>query len=231
MSNFVANKENPGCESIWDFLYLRYNVPMKNKYILFVLAGLAWLAMLISCAAFAEAASVFAPIEVKGSVNLSEIGGNGLRVVSTWADKPYSPLDENGGFITEINNQRPQKISITDEFHKVRALAVALPGYSDNIVFDARSTAMAVLLQDSSVFSSNESVIVLSKAMDKSASFQNLVAYLRKNLPKMSLNSLLHYDEYVALVENCERDIFGQDQVKIRDSLQAAEKKLDNVLR
>ena len=183
---------------------------------------------LAAVACIAEAG--FGLLKVEGKVDLNEIGGRPLYVVSTWADDPRMPLPADGNFVTTICNLRPQKLSIIDEAKKTRAMAIVIPGASEPVIFDARSTAMAVLLRNSGDFGSSSSVIALSKAMDKAESFKELAAYLKKNLPEKPLESLLSQDDYVQLVEKCERDIFGQDQQKIRDSLKTAEKKLEKVL-
>jgi len=210
---------------------LRHNEIMKNKYTVLCLIILVLLAMLILRVPFTEAVGRFALLEIKGTVNLNEVGGRELKVVSLWADNPKAAVSVLGEFCTEISNQRPQKISVIDDKKKVRALAIAIPGHYERVVFDARSTAMAVLLEDSSAFGSSENILTLSKTMDKTGSFQELVAYLKKYLPQKSLEALLYVDEYIMLIENCERDIFGQNQQKIRNSLQIAEQKLEKVMR
>ena len=169
-------------------------------------------------------------IPAKGRVNLSEIGGGGLRVVSIWDDRKGLLVGTDGGFVTTISNQRPQKLSLVDNYKRTRGLAIALPQFADNIVFDAKSTALAVLFQDSSSFADSEEAENFCQQAQEKPSFRVLADYFKKNLPLKSLEELANNGEYISLLEECSVEILGQDHEAIRKSLKNAQKELEKFL-
>lgn len=178
-----------------------------------------------------SAASRLALETFNGIVNKQEIGDGEYFIISIWDGRGYIPLHADNSFTVVVSTQRPQKISLVDNQKKVRALAVVVPGFTPSIVFDARSTALAVLFSDPDVFRQSPQVATLLARMEKGFEFQAFVAYLRKNLAGASLESLSKEEEYITLVENCQKEIFGEDQKEIMSSLQDAEKELGKVMR
>ena len=173
---------------------------------------------------------VFQLVNLEGKVNKSEIGGEALYVVSLWDSRGNFPVSEDGSFTTVVSNQRPQKISLEDDKKKIRALAIVLPQSSKNIIFDAKSTALAVLFQDASSFGQSSEVEQFMGLAESSSSFQDLVAYLKKNLSDKSLDELNKLDQYAELLDACNSQIKGDDQKQIKDSLNAAKQELEKVL-
>ena len=168
-------------------------------------------------------------IRVKGEVNRGEIGGEGLNVVSLWDGSPVS-VNEDGSFVTVISNQRPQKISLVDNKKKIRALLISMPGYQETAVFDAQSTAVAVLFYSTGSFGQSSEVKSFLKAVENKPAFQDLVGFLKRHLPQESLEELIKNDEYAAIFDACKREIFGDDQKAIKESLRSAQKELEKVL-
>jgi len=199
----------------------------KKQTILFLIVGYFLFGGLYP----AHAASCLAFQPLEGTVNKQEVGAGEYTVVSIWDERGPVRLNADNSFSTVISTQRPQKISLIDAQKRMKALAVVVPGFTREIVFDARSTAMAVLLYDSEVFTQSQQVVALLARMEKSPGFQDLVAYLRKNMAGSSLESLSRKEEYSVLVANCQKEIFGEDQKKIMNSLQDAEKELEKVMR
>lgn len=76
-----------------------------------------------------------------GYVNRSEIGGDGLIVVSVW--KPNATVMPDGSFTTEVSTIGAQLIMLLDKDNKARATAISLPEDTFPLVFDAKSTTKA----------------------------------------------------------------------------------------
>ena len=200
---------------------------VTNKFVSFFMVIL-WSFWFILSSAYAREG--FGLIYVKGVVNTEEIGGNGLCVVSLWDKRPLIAISADGSFTVAISNQRPQKLTVRDGRKYTRALAIALPGHAEKIVFDARSTAFAVLFYDSSLFGDDQQVSGLLKRAENSPSFQELAGYLKKSLPVMSMEEINQSEEYMALLEKCNKELLGDDQQAIRGSLQNAKSALEKVL-
>lgn len=177
----------------------------------------------------AQAKSGLSLIKAKGVVNNSDIGGKGLYVYSLW-DKSKEVVSQDGSFSVVIADTRPQKLSVKDDQGQTRALAIALPKAVEGVIFDAQSTALALLFQDPGLFSSSTEVEKLTGKITQDKSFQAFTAFLKKNLPLMPLEELINNEECIALLEKCNSEIFGQDQAEISKSLNEAKEKLEEIL-
>lgn len=177
-----------------------------------------------------QAKEVLCPIDANGIVDIKEIGGNGLNVISLWVKNGSSPVSREGNFKTKISNLRPQKLSLVDASKKIRALTIAVPQDNAKIIFNCESTAAALLFKDISLFGSSQRCQEFTKALKNNAEFQALVAYLRKNLKERTLEELALDSECLNFVDKCNKSIFGQDQNKINNSLQIAKKELGKLL-
>lgn len=198
---------------------------MKKKYILLVLLILNMPVILLA----GEISGKFKLIQAMGFVNRDEIGAGALTVVSFWADKP-ALVCEGGSFTTVISNQRPQKLFLFDAKKNLRALAIASPRNCDNIIFDARSTAIGVLFQDASSFGQSLEVENFCSLLDEKQSFQSLVLFLKNNLPAKPVNELIKHAEYAVILDRCNSEIFGNDPRTITNSLETAQKQLQKIL-
>ncbi len=201
---------------------------MNKKYLLCCLLILVLLNIPFT-ALSNETRKIFKLIQAKGSINRDEIGMDILKVVSLWSDKPVL-VTEDGTFSTVISNQRPQKLSLIDSRKRIRALAIAFPQYSDKIIFDAKSTAIAVLFNNSSSFGQSTEVGTFCALLEKKQSFQNLVLFLKENLKGKALEELVKDEVYMDILGKCNSEIFGDDPESIKNYLQAAQQKLENVL-
>ena len=190
------------------------------------------LLLIVSISATARAGNAMRLIEAKGEVNTVDIGGKGLRVISLW-DKSKGSLvrEADGNFVVVISDSRPQKLWVKDDRMNTRALAIVIPKNAERIVFDAQSTALALLFQDPASFrNSTEAENIATMAMNKK-SFQDLVFFLKNNLPARSLEELINNEEYIKLLEECNKEILGQDQVAIKKSLYETKDKLEKLLK
>jgi hypothetical protein len=192
---------------------------------------IGYLAILIlSISATAIAANSLRLIEAKGQVNTTEIGGNGLRVISLWDKAKGAPVSADGNFVVVISDSNSQKLWVKDDKMNTRALAIVIPKNSDNLVFDAKSTALALLFQDADSFRNSAEVEDISLMAMNKKSFQDMVSFLKHNLPARNLEELMNNEECAKLLEKCNKEILGQDQVAIRKSLYEAKDKLEKLL-
>ena len=165
--------------------------------------------MILSISATAIAGNSLRLIEAKGEVNTTDIGGKGLRVISLWDKSKGVLVSADGNFVVVISDSRLQKIWVKDDRMNTRALAIVIPKKSDNIVFDAKSTALALLFQDPTFFrNSAEAENISIMAMNKK-SFQDLLSFLKNNLPARNLEELMNNAECIKLLENCNKEILG----------------------
>ncbi len=198
------------------------------KKLIFLLSLITGFSFFFIGATFAK--NDFSLINAKGSVNIGDIGGQGLYVFSMWDASRNSFVKVDGSFETVISNSRAQKISVKDNKKTTRALAVVLPQSPDHIVFDAESTAMAVLLSDPSLFRNSTDMTKFYNKASGKKSFQDLTVFLKKNLPLKSLEELASDDEYVALVRACNKEIFNEDATAVKKSLYKAREQLEKLL-
>jgi len=204
-------------------------VGMKKKFFLFL--GVAGLILnLSSIITLSQAKDVFELVNVEGNVNKTEIGGDALKVISLWDSRGNILVSEDGSFSTVVSNQRPQKISLVDNKNNTRALAIVLPQANDIVVFDARSTALALLFQDANSFGQSSQVLSFMTLAQNSSVFQELVAYLKINLKNKSLDELNRDEQYAQLLDACNSQIRGVKQDEIKKSLNTAKEQLQRVL-
>ncbi len=199
---------------------------MKRVISLAMLIGFLFVA---GVTAFAK--SGLSLIPAKGTVNMKDIGGRGLYVFSMWDTAQNSFVKTDGSFTTVIASGRAQKLSVKDSKKATRALAIALPQNPDNIVFDAESTALAVLLSDASLFRNYEDMQRFFKKAAANVSFQSLAVFLRKNLPFKTLEELTDDEQYRDLVRSCNKDLFHEDSAAIKKSLYGAREEIEKILR
>jgi hypothetical protein len=85
---------------------------------------------------------------VGGTVDLEEIGGEGLEVISAWDSSAVAP--ETGTFEIEISDSAAQFHLVADKDGNARAGAISIPsenGRKNNgLIFDGTSTALALLM-------------------------------------------------------------------------------------
>ena len=176
-----------------------------------------------------EIRKTFELIQAKGVINKEEVAGEALGVVSFWSDK-VSLSEGDGSFTTIISNQRPQKLSLIDDKKKIRALAIVSPQHPDKIIFDAKSTAIAVLFHDSDSFGQSLEVEELCRLFERKQSFHDLVLFFKENLKLKALEDLVKDKEYADILGRCNSEIFGNDPEQIKDHLRVAAQELQNTL-
>jgi|SRR3989344_2751843 len=144
----------------------------------------------------------------KGIVNRDEIGGNELFVVS--AHTSNSKVGGDGKFTTVVSSEGAQIIFVEDEQKRLRATAISLPQYAENIVFDATSTAKVSIFFTPGILAvdPSEAESTLNK-IDQLYCFPDLVSFYRNRLYTNSINdlNLPMNEEYNALLERCINEI------------------------
>jgi len=169
-------------------------------------------------------------IKVKGNVNTTEIGGSGLYVFSIWDKDKNSFVAADGGFTTVISDSRPQKLAVKDAQKKTRALSIIIPKDSEKIIFDAKSTAQAILFREPRLLATSASVETTFLSMAKSKSFWDLTGFLKKKLPGSSLEGLMDNPEFISLIDRCNAEVFGENTQDVTKSLYAAKERLERLL-
>jgi hypothetical protein len=138
----------------------------------------------------------------EGSINRNEIGGSNLIVVSV--HKPTSQVLDDGKFTTIISNEGAQLIFVQDEQKKLRATAVSLPKYANNIIFDAKSTAKASIFMTPGILAINpEEAEKRLRTIEQLSCFQNLHSFLKNKLLTTSLTELATDPNYSTLLRSC----------------------------
>ncbi len=170
------------------------------------------------------------PVEARGMVDRIEIGGDDLKVSSIWDVRKFSSVGQDGAFVTMVSNLRPQKLSVVDGRNMTRALAISLPEYPDKIIFDANSTACAILFKDPSAFGQTRDVEDFRKVVISKQSFRRLESFLRENLPTRPLEDIVKDSEFTVIMDNCAKEIFNEDKESINGALQAAQSALQKSL-
>ncbi|MGE0487919.1 MAG: hypothetical protein AB7S38_01760 [Vulcanimicrobiota bacterium] len=123
-----------------------------------------------------------------GRVDLSQIGGTGLRVLSAFLAP--ANVDGTGQFATSVLNTRAQALLVLDDAGKVRALGLSLPGA--NLLFDAASTALTwVFLSPGLVVTEPNAAATLVQRIRALPEFQPVVDYLAARLQQLTLSELV----------------------------------------
>jgi len=135
-----------------------------------------------------------------GYVDLNEIGGEGLTVVSVF--KPNTSVSPDGSFDTIVSAVGAQLVMVTDKNKELRATAISLPE-DKLLVFDAKSTTKASMwIGGSATQEEGEWALAL---METYKCYPNLYAYMKSNLKQKSLSKITNFSntEYMNLQMQC----------------------------
>jgi len=87
-------------------------------------------------------------VSVAGAVDTAEIGGDDLKMISSWED-PVT-VREDGGFSIDVSGTSSQLVFAVDGDDSLRAMALAVPHLtsadSAGLLVDSRSTAMSLVM-------------------------------------------------------------------------------------
>ncbi len=148
-------------------------------------------------------------VSVERTVNIStsEIGGSGLKLVSSRYDD--APL-VNESFVTAVSKDGEQLLTVFDSDDKLRALTLSTPSASDFEVMkiDAQSTALSLVFVSPGILTSDP--LEASTTIDniKSlTSFNPLKKFIKNNLQSKSLNELVETDIYNTMLSDCVEEL------------------------
>lgn len=156
-------------------------------------------------------------VERSVSINTSEIGGEGLTLVSARsADAPIL----NESFMTSVSKDGTQLLTVIDSQEKLRGLTLSTPLKSDFEVMkiDAQSTALTLVFISPGILSVDP--LEASKAIDEIqnlTSFSPLKKFIRNNLQSKSLNEIVETDVYNTLLTDCVEEYNNKKTKGIQD--------------
>ncbi|MCX6769638.1 MAG: hypothetical protein NT051_03080 [Candidatus Micrarchaeota archaeon] len=149
-----------------------------------------------------------------GYVNLDEIGGENLTVVSFF--KLSSLVSANGSFATKVSSRGAQLVMVVDKNRTVRASAVSLPD-DKLLVFDAKSTTKASMWAGGSA-TQEEGTAALA-IMETLKCYPGMYAYMKTNLKQKPLAQIANVSnsEYAGLEFQCANEIAELTKAKMPD--------------
>jgi len=158
---------------------------------------------------------------VGGTVTTSEVGGTGLAIVSVLDTR--RAISASGGFQVAVSSFGAQLLLLADSANGCRALAVSLPRASgsgvDSVRFDARSTALSLLLLTPGILAIDpvEARAHVARLAALQA-FPALVTSLRQHLPLATLGEVVRQQDVSTLLQNCVREWQATDSVSARNA-------------
>ena len=131
-----------------------------------------------------------------GYANTAEIGGSGFVVVSGYDSGSAITFENASGkksyFNTTVSRERSHIVYLMDKEYILRAMSVSLPLDPAYLVFDARSTAKAVLWAGGNLSQmENERLLAQIGYLN---CWGNLYGYLQRKLPKNNVDNLTEKD-------------------------------------
>lgn len=131
-----------------------------------------------------------------GYAYTAEIGGSGFVVVSGYDSGSTITFENKSAkqshFNTTVSKERPHIVYLMDKEHILRAMSVSLPLDPAYLVFDARSTAKAVLWAGGNLTQmENERLLAQIGYLN---CWGNLYGYLQRKLPKNNVDNLTAKD-------------------------------------
>jgi hypothetical protein len=149
------------------------------------------------------------------TINVSEIGGNGLELISSRDDD--SPISKNS-FNTVVSKQGEQLLAITDENTNLRAFTLSNPSSSTTIMpIDASSTAKTLIFISPgiSTLDPQEAASTINRISTLTA-FSPFLSYLKTNLISHTLNDLVGEVLYDSLLSDCVEEYYQKFKVSIK---------------
>ena len=145
-----------------------------------------------------------------GQVNKDEIAGDNLSVISFTGE---SPIDKDGRVLLNLSKEGAQLIFIMENGDKMIAPAISVPPCTKTMIFDAKSTAKALIFMSVGIMSVDptEAGNRLDE-MEELSCFREFYTMVKDGLATASLNDLGPEPDYSDLFENCVMEMFGKLQ-------------------
>lgn len=139
----------------------------------------------------------------KGLVNIDEIGchGQDLFIMSPQSGK--TPIGKDGNYEALFSTEVAQLVYVTNG-NLACASAISLPKYQNRVFFDAKSTAKAIIFQTIGILTTDPAEAESRLTMiENLTSFPAFYAYVKENLPKSDLSSLIKNSTLNSVAEKC----------------------------
>lgn len=154
----------------------------------------------------------FATVDVTGEVDSSEIGGDGHKIVSAWDE--VRQVSDSGRFSIIVSDSAAQLLLLKDNDEAIRAFAITLPvdpdSSRDPVEFDARSTALSILmLTPGLLVVQRDEAAQRMQELESLAGFPLLVSRLRDRLATGSLAVALDDSLVAGSIEACVGEWMG----------------------
>lgn len=158
-----------------------------------------------------------------GRVNLAEVGGTGLAVVSPYADP--AALDVSGAFSTTVSNEGTQLLFLLDNQKQLRAMGLSTPqadSKQERARFSlgelgAASTATSLVFLTRGILTTNPSeAISRVEQVEALPSYSALLAAVRGALTVSALHQILADAEIKRLLGACAREFSDRHLVLAR---------------
>lgn len=140
-------------------------------------------------------------VEARGSVNRSEIGEGSLSIASMITEK-NDLVQVDGTFKTLIPANKSIILLLVDDAFNVRAMTLSLPKHKDSIIFDAASTAQAMIYMPS--FETDPVRAEMWWPLIREIpTFPKIVSFLKTKIPNCSPDLAANNLEFMALHKQC----------------------------
>ena len=139
-----------------------------------------------------EPSAISSTASISGTLDTSQVGGNGLAVQSVFGQNGSVTL--SGQFTSEVSTIGTQLLFVTDGNQQLRALTLSVDSASHAriLAVNASSTAYGLMFLTPGIGSSNpDSTNAIMARLNRLTSFRNLVSFLQTNLQTNTLNALL----------------------------------------
>lgn len=136
----------------------------------------------------------------KGQINLSEVSGDGLRMLSAFAEPAV--VDNQGRFSTTVSETLAQLLVATDSSGKARALGLSLLGSPLSGQLGALSTALMLCFMTRGIVTVvPEQAVQRLNQLQALSSFAALLSFVRQQLTSQTVEALVKNSNYSALLQ------------------------------
>lgn len=142
--------------------------------------------------------------QASGQVKTAEIGGTGLKVVSTYQES--APVDESGSFTTKVSQEGAQLLFLLDSNGALRGLSLSIPqrGRRALLTFDGESTALSLLFLTPGILSVKpEEAQSRIEELKGLTSFSDFINFLKQELPQKGISEIVKEEGYKQLLGRC----------------------------
>ncbi|MBC7330740.1 hypothetical protein H5T88_10375 [bacterium] len=148
--------------------------------------------------------------EAEGTVNQTELGGDGLKVVSAYQDE--APVDKNGSFQTTVSSNGVQLLFLLDQNNQLRGLSLSIPQtkgtrQTNVIPFSVESTVLSILFIAPGIFHPlpTEAQVRINEIKNL-PSFSDAVNFLHQNINEKPLQDILEDETFNQKLLKCIED-------------------------